>query len=146
MNVILAHDVREKKSESVSHSVVCDFFDPMDHSWPGSSVRGILQARILEWVTIFFSRGSSPRRDQTQVSRIAGKFFIKRNKFRMLLITASGPRITLLLMPEPNTFHSLILSLIFFCFWTSIYLNNIITWILLKTISFRNILTSCNWR
>ena len=33
--------------------------DPMDYSPPGSSVHGILQARILEWVAIFFSRGSS---------------------------------------------------------------------------------------
>ena len=36
---------------------------------------GILQARILEWVGISFSRGSSPPRDRTQVSRIAGRFF-----------------------------------------------------------------------
>ena len=36
---------------------------------------GILQARILEWVTIFFSRGSSWSRDRTQVSHIAGRFF-----------------------------------------------------------------------
>ena len=35
----------------------------------------ILQARILEWVAITFSRGSSQPRDQTQVSRIAGGFF-----------------------------------------------------------------------
>ena len=48
--------------------------DPMDSSPPGSSVRGILQARILEWVTIPFSRGHSQPRDQTQVSRIAGRF------------------------------------------------------------------------
>ena len=41
----------------------------------GSSVLGILQARILEWVAIPFSRGSSPPRDQTQVSCIAGRFF-----------------------------------------------------------------------
>ena len=34
-------------------------FDPIDCSPPGSSVRGILQARILEWVAIPFSRGSS---------------------------------------------------------------------------------------
>ena len=39
--------------------------DPMDCSLPGSSVYGILQARILEWVTIPFSRGSSRPRDQT---------------------------------------------------------------------------------
>ena len=47
----------------------------MNSSPPGSSVHGILQARILEWVTIRFSRGSSRLRDQTQVSRIAGGFF-----------------------------------------------------------------------
>jgi len=38
-------------------------------------VHGILKARILEWVAFLFSRGSSQPRDQTQVSRIAGKFF-----------------------------------------------------------------------
>ena len=48
---------------------------PMDCSPPGSSVHGILQARILEWVAILFSRGSSQPRDQTQVSHIAGGFF-----------------------------------------------------------------------
>ena len=37
--------------------------DPMDYSLPGSSVHGILQARILEWVAIPFSRGSSQPRD-----------------------------------------------------------------------------------
>ena len=45
------------------------------HSLPGSSVLGILQARILEWVATPFSRGSSRPRDQTEVSRIAGGFF-----------------------------------------------------------------------
>ena len=49
--------------------------DPMDCSPPGSSVHGILQARILEWVAISFSRGSSQARDRTQVSRIAGRRF-----------------------------------------------------------------------
>ena len=49
--------------------------DPMDCSPPGFSVHGILQARILEWVAICFSRGSSWPRDQTQVSCIAGRFF-----------------------------------------------------------------------
>ena len=42
--------------------------DPMDHSPPGSPVHGILQARILEWVAISFSRGSSGSRDQTHIS------------------------------------------------------------------------------
>ena len=49
--------------------------DPMDCSLPVFSVHGLLQARILEWVVIPFSRGSSQPRDQTQVSRIAGRFF-----------------------------------------------------------------------
>ena len=49
--------------------------NPMDCSPPGFSLHGILQARILEWVAIPFSRGSSRPRDQTQFSCIAGKFF-----------------------------------------------------------------------
>ena len=49
--------------------------DSMDCSLPGSSVQGILQARILEWVTIPFSRVSSWPRDQTLVSCTAGRFF-----------------------------------------------------------------------
>ena len=49
--------------------------DPMDYSPPGSSFHGILQARILEWVAIPFSRGSSQPSIQTWVSCIVGKFF-----------------------------------------------------------------------
>ena len=47
----------------------------MDCSLPGSSIHGILQARILGWVAISFSRGSSRPRDRTQVSHIAGRRF-----------------------------------------------------------------------
>ena len=46
--------------------------DPMGCSPPGSSIHGIFQARVLEWGAVFFSRGSSRPRDQTQVSLIAG--------------------------------------------------------------------------
>ena len=49
--------------------------DPMDCNLPGSSIHGILQARILEWVAISFSRASFRHRDRTRVSRIAGKGF-----------------------------------------------------------------------
>ena len=49
--------------------------DPMDCSLPGSSVHGISQARVLEWVAISFSRGPSRPRDRTQVSRIVGRRF-----------------------------------------------------------------------
>ena len=48
-----------KESESVHHLVVSDSATPWDCSPPGSSVHGILQARILEWVAKSFSRGSS---------------------------------------------------------------------------------------
>ena len=50
-------------------------WDPMDCSPPGSSIHGIFQARLLEWIAISFSRGSSQPRDQTQVSHIVGRRF-----------------------------------------------------------------------
>ena len=58
----------------VSCSVVT-LCDPVDCSPPGSSVHRILQARILGWVAIPFSRGPSRPKDGTQVSCIAGRFF-----------------------------------------------------------------------
>ena len=56
------------KSESISHVRLCDL---MDCSLPGSSVHGILQARVLEWVAVPFSRGSSWPRNRSQDSCIA---------------------------------------------------------------------------
>ena len=60
---------------SVSSSVMSDSLWPIDCNPRGSSVHGILQAWILEWVTIFFSRGYSRARDQTWVYHIAGRYF-----------------------------------------------------------------------
>ena len=57
---------------SLSRVRLCD---TTDCSPPGSSVRGILQARILEWVAVPFSRGSFRPRDSTRVSCTAGRFF-----------------------------------------------------------------------
>ena len=57
-----------------SHSHVWLFATPWT-SLPGSSIHGILQARILQWLASPFSRGSSQPRDRTQVSCIAGRFF-----------------------------------------------------------------------
>ena len=51
----------------VSHSVVSDSVTPWTLAAPGSSVRGILQAGILEWAAIPFLRGSSRLRDRAQV-------------------------------------------------------------------------------
>ena len=55
-----------------SYPTLCD---PMDYSLPGSSLREIPQARILEWVAISFSRGSSWPRDRTWDSCITDRFF-----------------------------------------------------------------------
>ena len=49
--------------------------NPVDCSLPSSSVHGIFQAKVLEWVAISFSRGSSPSRDQTRVSCIVDRRF-----------------------------------------------------------------------
>jgi len=65
----------ESERESAVAQLCPTLCDPMDCSPPGSSVHGILQARIVEWVAISFSRGSSRLRDRTHVSRIAGRCF-----------------------------------------------------------------------
>ena len=57
------------------HLVMWDSCNPMDCSPSGSSVHKIFQARILKWVAISFSRGSSSPRDWTCISCIAGRFF-----------------------------------------------------------------------
>ena len=49
--------------------------DPMDCSLPGSSVHGIFQTIVLEWIAISFSKGSSQPRDRTQVSCIVDRRF-----------------------------------------------------------------------
>ena len=73
--------IKKVKSESEVTQSCPTLCDPMDCSLPGSSVHGIFQARVLEWVAISFSRGSSQLRDrtgprdQTQVSRTAGRCF-----------------------------------------------------------------------
>ena len=64
--------MKVKRLVAQSCSTLCK---PMDCSPPDSSVHGILQAQILEWVAMPSSRGSSQPRDQTQVSHISGRFF-----------------------------------------------------------------------
>ena len=64
------------------------FCDAMDCSPPGSSVHGILQARILEWVAMPSSRGSSRPRDPTHISCIPGRFLTTSTTWETLLITS----------------------------------------------------------
>ena len=62
----------EKEMKCQSLSYVCDL---LGCSPSASSVHVILQVRILEWVAILFSKGSSPPRDQTWVCCLADRFF-----------------------------------------------------------------------
>ena len=64
--------IRLESEVTQSFPTLCDC---MDYSLPGFSVLGIFRARILEWVAISFSRGSSRPRDRTRVSHIAGRCF-----------------------------------------------------------------------
>ena len=56
---------------ALNHLSCLTLCDPKNCSSPGSSVHGILQARILEWILIFFSRGSSWPRDWTHISHVS---------------------------------------------------------------------------
>ena len=63
----------KKESEvTPSYLTLCD---PMDCSPPCSSIHGIFQARVVEWVAISFSRGYSRPRDRTWVSHVVGRCF-----------------------------------------------------------------------
>ena len=73
-NVACNHHQSNKSESKVTQSCP-NFCDPMDCSLPGSFIHEIFQARVLEWVAISFSRGSSWPRDRTQVSHIAGRCF-----------------------------------------------------------------------
>ena len=80
-----AYTLKERKW---SRSVVPTLWDSMDCSLPCSSIHGIFQARVLEWVAISFSRGFSQPKDRTWVSRIVGRCFtiwatkLSKNQYR----------------------------------------------------------------
>ena len=71
MNVIYL----KVKSESEVAQSCPTLWEPIDYSLPGSSVHGLFQAIVLEWIAISFSRGSSQPRAQTQVSHIVDRRF-----------------------------------------------------------------------
>ena len=80
-------------------------WDPIDCSLSGSSLHGIIQARILEWVAISFSMGSSQPRDQTQVSRISGRHLTSEpqpryhNKKQRCYFANKGPSVKAMVFP-----------------------------------------------
>ena len=63
------------KSESLVTESCLTLCDPMDCRLTGSSAHGVFQARVLEWVALAFSRGSSRPRDWTRVSHTVGRHF-----------------------------------------------------------------------
>jgi len=75
---LLIQNLKKKKkiNEKVKVAQSCPTLcDPLDYSLSGSCAHRSLQARILEWVAVAFSRRRSQPRYQTQVSHIAGGFF-----------------------------------------------------------------------
>ena len=82
--------------------------DPMDYSPSGSSVHGISQARILEWVAICFSRASSQPKDQFMSPALAGGFFIteppgKPNLWSVSTVLLMASRFSILALRIPWT-------------------------------------------
>ena len=65
----------QQRSQDWSRSVVSSSLRPMDCSLSGFSIHGTFRARVLEWVAISFSSGSSRPRDRTQVSHTVGSCF-----------------------------------------------------------------------
>ena len=137
-NLAICHNMRESREswghyakEKNKHCVcVCakslqsclTFCDPMDSSPPGSSVHEILQARLLEWVAMPFSRGSSRPRDRTHVSCgscLAGGFFtaepLGKAENKRVLSKLSGNRWVVLCI-FPLWFHFSVFWLMFLLF------------------------------
>ena len=81
-------------------------------SLPDSNVHGIFQARVLEWVAISFSRGSSWPSDRTRVSRIAGRYLtIWVTRCKTSAVICLIPFQSLVLLSRTSLFQSTLLSL-----------------------------------
>ena len=105
-------------SVAQSCSTLCD---PMDYSLPDFSVHGISQARILEWVALSFSRGSSWPRNQTRVfcvSWVAGRLFITEPLVLLLTLHVCN-----CLLFCPLTLQELYFTPIFFWLYTKYILD-----------------------
>ena len=98
----------QKESESVSHSVVSNSLPPHDSSPAGFSVHGIFLARMLGWVAVSFTRGSSRPRDGPWVSCITGRFFTIWATGKPLNVQAEGQleeQLTSLWHPQGHTLY-----------------------------------------
>ena len=112
----LCNDLMRVCAKLLQSCLIC--CDHLDCSPPGSSVHGILQARILEWVAMPSSRGSSPTRDQTWVSCIAGRIFTTEPLGKHLMIRSHTwlkifPFYSFLVFFFPFPFRTICISLFF---------------------------------
>ena len=102
------HEIHSLYSNGVNEVIVAQSFptlwDPMDCSPPGFSVHGILHTRILEWVAIHFSRGSSQPRDWIQVTCIAGSFFYHLSHQGSSQMVSTSPKMSFT-VPTPLCHH-----------------------------------------
>ena len=71
IDILYTHTHTHTHTPAKSLQLCLNLYDAMDCTPPGSSAHGILQARILEWVTISSSQGSSHPRDGTHVSYVS---------------------------------------------------------------------------
>ena len=100
--------------------------NPMDYRPPGSSVHGILQARILEWVVIAFSRGHSWPRDWTHVSCIAGRFSTMSHPIVVFIFQSQTPNLSLLAFPLQQPEVYFLYLQVCFCFVNKVICINIL--------------------
>ena len=77
---VVVEGKKERREVAQSCPTLCN---SMGYSLSGSSIHGIFQARVLEWVAISFSRGSSQPRDRTQVFHIAGRCLVGKEVVEM---------------------------------------------------------------
>ena len=92
---VTALEDNQYKKKWKCYSLRCvQLCNPMDHSLPGSSIHGILWARILEWVAISFSRGPSLTRDWAWVSHTTGRFFTIWATREAIGMPKPGPKMT----------------------------------------------------
>ena len=111
----------------------------MDCIPPGSSFRGILQARILEWVAIFSSRGSSRPRDRTHISCLAGEFFwATREALDIDIILLKN------LSTQNNVFYP-VFSILYFSWSTKTFYETLL-WGHAATNNFLSLLIEMSWR
>ena len=123
--------------------------DPVDCSPAGSSVYGILQARMLEWVAIPFSRGSSQPRDRTWVSWITGFFTIWATREANLLpyaLNRGGKKSTLPNKANPTLFFLVPVLALVFDIHASLSASSFFALLFATSLAVKHLQSSFSWK